>query len=274
MSLRERTLTLLMKYGLEPDPSRDEQQLVDEEAVARLVASSGVEAGDVVVEVGPGLGNITEQLLRVSGRLVAVEKNPKYVPVLLGRFPGATNLEIVLGDALRMDYPMHDRFVSNLPYMISEAMLHRLPRLVFKKAALIVSEGFGERVTAPMGVAGYTKLSYFSQLFYATSHVDTVPPEAYIPEPDTSTWIITLQPTEPEEPARLVMRSLLLQGDRLVKNALREALIRARICETKREARSMLARLRVPDRVWVKSVSRLSLRELLELEENLALSLR
>jgi 16S rRNA A1518/A1519 N6-dimethyltransferase RsmA/KsgA/DIM1 with predicted DNA glycosylase/AP lyase activity len=122
-----------------------------------------------------------------------------------------------------------------------------------------------------MGIAGYTKLSYFSQLFYAASHVGTVPPGAYIPEPDTSTWIIALQPIEPEEPARLVMRSLLLQGDRLVKNALREALIQAHLCETKREARSRLARLRVPDRVWVNRVSRLSLRELLELEETLAL---
>ncbi len=273
MILREKTLHLLKKYGVEPDPSHDEQQLVNDEAVARLVASSEVEAGDVVVEVGPGLGNITEQLLRVSGRLVAVEKNPKYVPVLLGRFPGATNLEITLGDALKIDYPAHDRLVSNLPYMISEAMLHRLPRLVFKKAALIVSEGFGERVTASMGAAGYTKLSYFSQLFYATSYVGTVPPEAYIPEPDTSTWIIVLQPTEPEEPARLAMRRLLLQGDRLVKNALREALIRAHLCETKREARSRLARLRVHNKVWEKSVSRLSLRELLGLEETLALSI-
>ena len=171
MSLRERTLHLLRKYGLEPDPSRDEQQLVDEEAVARLVASSGVEAGNVVVEVGPGLGNITEQLLQVSGRLVAVEKNPKYVPVLLSRFPGATNLEIVLGDALKVDYPVHDRLVSNLPYMICEAMLHRLLRLSFKKAALIVSESFGERVIAPMGAAGYTKLSYFSQLFLSLIHI-------------------------------------------------------------------------------------------------------
>jgi len=272
MSLRERTLHLLRKYGLEPDPSRDEQQLVDEEAVARLVASSGVEAGNVVVEVGPGLGNITEQLLQVSGRLVAVEKNPKYVPVLLSRFPGATNLEIVLGDALKVDYPVHDRLVSNLPYMICEAMLHRLLRLSFKKAALIVSESFGERVIAPMGAAGYTKLSYFSQLFYAASHVDTVPPEAYIPEPDTSTWIIALQPTEPEESSRLVMRRLLLQGDRLVKNALREALIQTHMCETKREARSKLVHLRGLDRVWEKSVSRLSLSELLGLEEVLALS--
>ncbi|HUV33749.1 MAG TPA: rRNA adenine N-6-methyltransferase family protein [Candidatus Desulfaltia sp.] len=274
MSLRETTHHFLQRHGIELDPSLDEQQLVDEAAVAKLVASAMIEPGDTVVEVGPGLGNITEALLSAAGRVIAVEKNPKYTPVLLDRFRGSTKLEIITGDALKISYPRHDRLVSNLPYMISEAMIQMLPRPSFRAVAFIVSESFGHRVTAGVGVAGYTKLSYVTQLYFTVNKVDDVPPDAYIPEPGTSTWIVSLKPREPETKVERVMRELLVQGDKLVKNGLREALIRAGCCETKREARSRMAHMVFSGRVCGKSVSRLSLRELIKIEEALGVSLQ
>ena len=274
MSLREITHHFLQRHGIELDPSLDEQQLVDEAAVVKFVASAMIEPGDTVVEVGPGLGNITEALLSAAGRVIAVEKNPKYTPVLLDRFRGSTKLEIITGDALKISYPRHDRLVSNLPYMISEAMIQMLPRLSFRAAAFIVSESFGHRVTAGVGVAGYTKLSYVTQLYFTVNKVDDVPPDAYIPEPGTSTWIVSLKPREPETKVERVMRELLVQGDKLVKNGLREALIRAGCCETKREARSRMAHMVFSGRVWGKSVSRLSLRELIKMEEALGVNLQ
>ena len=270
MSLRETTQELLRRHGVTLDPSMDEQQLVDEEAITCLVGSAGVEESDAVVEVGPGAGNITELLLSVARRVVAVEKSLRFVPVLLDRFRGATRLEIIIGDALTADIPGHDRLVSNLPYMIGEAMLHRFPRMGFKRASIIVPEGFGEKLTASVGSAGYTKLSHFAQLFYVTSQVCTLPSSAYMPGPSTSTWIVTLTPRASQGRDEYAVRELVLQRDKLVKNALREALIRADVCGTKREARSTLARLRVPDRVMAKSVSRLSLRELLLLDDALS----
>lgn len=269
MSLREATQVLLERHGVTPDPSMDEQQLVDEEAIACLVESAGIEAGDAVVEVGPGSGNITERLLLVAGRVIVVEKSPKYVPVLLDRFRGATRLDIILGNALTADIPRHDRLVSNLPYMIGEAMLHRFPRLGFKKASIIVPEGFGERLTAGVGAARYTKLTHFAQLFFSISHVRTIPPAAYMPEPGTSTWIVSLTPRSPRGQGEHAVRELVLQRDKLVKNAIREALIRAGLCGTKREARSKLGRLQIPNRILARSVSRLPLSELLRLEDAL-----
>lgn len=274
MSLREATHILIQRHGIELDPTVDEQQLVDEAAVAKLVSSAMIGAGDTVVEVGPGLGNITEALLLSAGRVVVVEKNPKYVPVLLDRFRGSTKLEIITGDALRIGYPRHDRLVSNLPYMICEAMTQMLPRLSFSAAAFIVPEGFGHKLAAVVGVAGYTKLSYVTQLYFTVNKVDDVPADAYIPEPGTSTWIVSLKPREPETTVGRVMRGLLLQGDKLVKNGLREALIRAGCCVTKRQARSKMAHTALPDSVWGKSVSRLSLRDLIKMEEALGVSLQ
>lgn len=274
MSLRETTHNFLQRHGIELAASLDEQQLVDEAAVAKLVASAMIEPGETVVEVGTGLGNITESLLSSAGRVIAVEKNPKYVPVLLDRFRGSTKLEIITGDALKICYPSHDRLVSNLPYMICEAMTQVLPSLSFKAAALIVPDGFGHKVTAGVGVAGYTKLSYVTQLFFKVNKVDEVPPDAYIPRPRTSTWIVSLTPKAPETTEGHVMRELLLQGDKLVKNGLREALIRAGCCETRREARSLMAHRVFSVRIWDKRVSRLSLKELIKLEEAIKISLQ
>lgn len=274
MSLREVTHHFLLRHGIEPDPSLDEQQLVDEEAVSRLVASAEIEPGDTVVEVGPGVGNITEALLSAAGRVIAVEKNPKYAPVLLDRFRGSTKLEIITGDALKIGYPKHDRLVSNLPYMICEAMMQVLPRLSFRAASFIVPEGFGQKITSTPGVAGYTKLSYFTQLFFEVDKVETLPSSSYLPEPGTSTWIVSLKPKEPETMEKRVMRELLLQRDKIVKNGLREALIRAGCCETKREARSKMAHMVFPGKIWGKTVSALSLMELMRVEDALGLGLQ
>jgi len=274
MSLRETTHHFLQRHGIKLDPALDEQQLVDEAAVSKFVASAVIEPGDTVVEVGPGVGNITEALLSAAGRVIVVEKNSKYIPVLLDRFRGSTKLEIITGDALKIKYPRHDLLVSNLPYMISEAMIQMLPRLSFMAAAFIVPDGFGHRVTAGAGVAVYTKLSYVAQLYFTVNKVDEVPPDAYIPEPGTSTWIVSLKPREPETIVERLMSELLVQGDKLVKNGLREALIRAGCSETKRQARFKMAHTALPDRVWSKSVSRLSLRELIKMEEALGLILQ
>jgi 16S rRNA (adenine1518-N6/adenine1519-N6)-dimethyltransferase len=274
MSLVEATRHFLLRHGIQLDASLDEQQLVDESTVSRLLSSAEVEPGDTAVEVGPGVGNITEALLPVAGRVVAVEKNPKYVPVLLDRFRGSANLEIVVGDALKVSYPAHDSLVSNLPYTVSEAMVQNLPYLDFKAAAFIVPEGFGHKITSSVGVAGYTKLSYLAQLFFAVDKVVDVPREAYLPEPRASTCIISVKPREAENPVEGVMRELLLQRDKLVKNGLREALIRAGCCETKREARSVVAGASLPERVLGRFVSRLSLWDLVKMEEALAAVIR
>ena len=216
MSLLEVTQRFLRRHSIRLDASMDEQQLVDESAISRLVSSAEVEPGDTAVEVGPGVGNITDALLSVAGRVIAVEKNPKYVPVLLDRFGGSTRLEITIGDALRVSYPPHDRLVSNLPYMICEALVQSLPGLSFKAAALIVSEGFGQKITANEGMEGYSKLSYVNQLYFSVVKVVDVPRDAYLPEPRASTCIIKVKPREVEDMVERIMRELLRQRGKIV----------------------------------------------------------
>ncbi|MBN2335568.1 hypothetical protein JXL21_08405 [Candidatus Bathyarchaeota archaeon] len=268
--LREATLSLLEKHSIKIDPTLDEQQLVSEEAISSLIEASGVTGEEVALEVGPGLGNITEQLLRAARSVVGVEKNPKYIPVLRDRFKRFDNLNVVLGDALQMELPRFDRLVSNLPYMIAEAFLQRTLRLEMKSAAFIVSKGFADIVTAEEDAPHYSKLSYLAQLFYEVKERMAVLPSAYYPEPSTETSIVTLTPRRDGPTKDQVLRDLFRQSDKLTRNALREALINTGVADTKRQSRGIIEELDLLEDTLFKRVARLSLTEVTKLDSELS----
>lgn len=252
---------MLTRFNVAVDPSIDEQQLIDPDVIKRFTEYSGIETGETVLEIGPGAGNITEALLKRAHYLICIEKNPKYVPILEDRFKGVDNLKIIQDDALKTYLPKHDRLVSNLPYMISEAFFQRTLRLGFKSATFIVSKGFSETLGAEND-ENYTKLSWQAQLFYDITHHEEVPPTAYLPEPRVSTAIITLEPREPRSQTEKILIELTQQGDKYTKNALRESLIRSNAYETKKQAKAVIDDLGLGDDVLGSWASRLSLNQL------------
>ncbi len=238
----------------------DEQQLVDEEAINTLVDASGVTDEDVVIEIGLGTGNITAVLLERAGKVTVVEKNPKYRPVLKGRFGNDPKLETVIGDALYYRYPPVDRVVSNLPYMISEPLLHRLFRVDFKSASLIVSRGFAELVTSTD-----TKMGYLTWLLYDVEIVTDVHASSYLPQPKTLTSIISLQPRSPTSKADSILQAVFRQEDKKTSNALREALIQTGEASTKRVSRETIKELDLSTDLLDTPVARLSLDQIRDL---------
>jgi 16S rRNA (adenine1518-N6/adenine1519-N6)-dimethyltransferase len=251
------------------DPSIDEQQLIDPDVIKRFTEYSGIEPEETVLEIGPGAGNITEALLKQARYLICIEKNPKYVPILEDRFKGVDNLKVIQDDALKTYLPKHDRLVSNLPYMISEAFFQRTLRLGFKSATFIASKSFSETLGAKHGEK-YTKLSWQAQLFYDITLHEEIPPAAYLPEPRVSTAIITLEPRETRSQTEKVLIELTQQGDKYTKNALRESLIRSEVCETKKQAKAVIDDLGLGDEVLGSWASRLSLNQLQTIQNKLS----
>ena len=259
----------MTKHKVQIDPALDEQQLIDPMVIQRFTEYCEVQPEDTVLEIGPGAGNITEALLEKARFLICIEKNPKYIPVLRTRFKESTKLKLIKDDALKTYLPKHDRLASNLPYMIAEPFLQRTLRLDFKSATFIVPSGFSEILHAQPTEKEYTKLSFLSQLFYDTSSHETVPKEAYLPEPRTSTAIITLKPRPCQDPTEMILKELIIQGDKHTKNALREALIRAEICGSKKEARNYVAGLNLEQRTLQSWASRLSLTDIQTIKQTL-----
>lgn len=230
-----------------------------------MIKHSEIKKGETVLEVGPGLGNITEVILEKKCNLIAIEKNIKFIPVLNSRFKNYTILTIIHGDALKIRLPKCDRIVSNLPYSITEAFFHIMLKMSFLSATLIVPKGFSEIITALPENKVYSKLTWITDLFYTINVIETIPNSAYFPKPKISTSLILLLPKSGTQ-SQIILKMILKQSDKITKNALREALIQSLVCATKNQAREIINKFGLNQKTLLKQVSRLSLAELRTLE--------
>lgn len=270
--LRDQTLELLGRFGLTAEATLDEQQLIDPAAIDALIEASGIRPTDTVLEIGPGAGNITAGLAARASKVIAVEKNQKFIPLLKERFSNVVNVEVVLGDALAIYLPAFDVLVSNPPYAITEALIHRLERLRFRAASLVVPSTLARALVANRREPDYTKLTLETRLFFDTEVVSEVKPESYHPEPKTATSIIVLRPRVGLKPFEAVMRRVLRQGDRKTENALREAMIATASMgfpSTKRAAKRAVEELGLSEAILDERVARLSLGDVSRVYEKL-----
>lgn len=266
--LREETLRLMEKHNITLDPSLDEQQLVDPRVIKRLIEGAEVNHLDTALDIGAGLGNITVPLAGSARRVYAVERDPKFLPSLRERTAGLGNVVIVHGDALRIVLPQFTKIASNIPFAICEPLIQRLLPLQFERASLIVPESYERTLTAHSDDQGYTKLTLVANAFFKIRHVEDIEPEAYLPHLKIKTSILTLEPRVAEGIGEDVLRRVILQADKKLKNALREALIgSSRVFdapETKRRANALIGSMGIGDTVLEKRVSRLSLADLIK----------
>jgi 16S rRNA (adenine1518-N6/adenine1519-N6)-dimethyltransferase len=269
--LLDQTLKFLNQYNISIDPSLDEQQLVDIEAINSLIKHARLDKNDTVIEIGPGIGNITIELAEVAGNVYALEKNQKFIEPLTERCSAFTNITVVHGDALRETYPEFTKLVSNLPYRICEAVFQRLTQEIFDTACLITSSSFAEKITARKMDKHYSKLSLISQIFFEVRLVENIPPDSYYPQPQVETSVITLHPcTNISKPIQ-IMQDLLRQNDKKTRNALREAFIRTGLSSTKKKSKQIISNFNLPESILEKRVARLPLTSLEIIYQNISI---
>ena len=86
MNLSSQTLQTLLKYNITLKASLDEQQIIDSDLIKRFLIYCEIKKDETVLEIGPGVGNITKHLLETECKLICIEKNPKFIPILEERF--------------------------------------------------------------------------------------------------------------------------------------------------------------------------------------------
>jgi 18S rRNA (adenine1779-N6/adenine1780-N6)-dimethyltransferase len=137
--------------------------------VTSIIQKAGVKPTDVVLEIGPGTGNMTVPLLQKAKSVIALEYDSRMVREVLKRVqntPEERKLQIVQGDAIQTKWPFFDLCVANIPYQISSAIVFKLlaHRPMFRCAVLMVQEEFALRLSARPGEALYCRLSVNTQL--------------------------------------------------------------------------------------------------------------
>lgn len=169
--------------------------------IAAIVEKSAIKPTDVVIEIGPGTGNLTEKLLQTAKKVIAFEIDPRMVAELSKRFQGtplSSKLQIIRGNCLEQDFPYFDKCVANVPYAISSALVFKLLKSpTFKCAVLMFQREFALRVCAQPGSEAYCRLSVNAQLLARCSHLMKISKNSFNPPPKVESSVIRLDPKHP-----------------------------------------------------------------------------
>lgn len=159
-----------------------------------MVAAAELSSEDRVLEVGPGLGFLTEELVKRAGTVVAVEKDRTLATYLTDHFSRVQNLEVIQGDALTVGKSGCMKLVSSPPYNISSKLVLFITRNRFKSAVLLFQDEFVQRLTAKSGSREYGRLSVALQAYAEAEIVMKVPRSAFYPSPRVDSALLTIKP--------------------------------------------------------------------------------
>ncbi len=195
-----------------------------------IADSLGIERSDVVIELGAGTGNLSEELLKREPRkLVLVEKDPYMLSSLRSRFLGDERIEII-GRDIREIFPLmdYDKIAANPPYYLSSFIILGLARSRFKRAVLTFQKEFAERLIAQPGTPKYGSLSVIASLSFFIRKIGIVDRKSFFPPPKVESVVLMLEPkdiSEEEKDAILKYSKVIFsRRKRTLKNVLKSIL--------------------------------------------------
>jgi 16S rRNA (adenine1518-N6/adenine1519-N6)-dimethyltransferase len=233
-SLQRTTRQTLDRLGVRPRRRLGQSFLVAPAVVARIVDAADVR-GKAVVEIGPGLGALSDTLAALASRLWLVEIDPRLCERLRERYAPAAHVRVVHADALDVDFADLLRgsagavAVGNLPYSIGTQILLRLldARRLFARLVLMLQREVAERIVAPPGSRSYGTLSVWTALYGEARIALRVPPGAFVPRPKVESAIVTIElRSQPRTPVadpvrfRAVVRAAFGQRRKTLRGAL------------------------------------------------------
>lgn len=175
------------------------QHILSNPLVAQsIVEKANLRDSDIVLEIGPGTGNLTMKMLEKCKKVIAIEMDPRMAAELVKRAERyKSKLEIIIGDFLKVTLPFFDVCVSNTPYQISAPLVHKLLQSQFRCAVLMFQREFAMRLVAKSGDALYSRLSVNTQLFAKVDHLMKVSRNSFRPPPQVDSSVVRLEPFYP-----------------------------------------------------------------------------
>ncbi|MBR6271025.1 MAG: 16S rRNA (adenine(1518)-N(6)/adenine(1519)-N(6))-dimethyltransferase RsmA [Lachnospiraceae bacterium] len=199
----EKTVEIIKKNNISFQKRFGQNFLIDGRVLDKIITAAEIEEGDFVLEIGPGIGTMTQALAEKATRVVAVEIDKNLIPVLSENLSGCENVEIINADVMKLDLtklvleknggrPV--KVVANLPYYITTPIIMSLfeKKVPMKSATLMVQKEVAERMMAQPGTKTYGALSLAVQYCSEPHIAARVPRNCFMPRPDVDSAVIVL----------------------------------------------------------------------------------
>ena len=205
-NLETKTKFIMKKYGITANKSLGQNFLINEEVVSNIVNSSNICKEDLVIEIGPGLGTLTEELLQNAGKVIAIELDERMIKILKERFIAYNNFEIINEDVLKVDLQnliksekqsnnlKNAKIVANLPYYITTPIIMKLleEKLDINSITVMIQKEVADRLIAVPGEKLSGAITYCVYYYADSESIMLVENNSFIPEPDVQSEVIKL----------------------------------------------------------------------------------
>lgn len=203
LGIPRNTIEILQKYNFYFQKKFGQNFLIDTNVLERIIAAAEITAEDCVLEIGPGIGTMTQYLAESAREVVAVEIDRNLIPILEETLSGYDNVTVINGDILKLDIRkvVEERnggepvkVVANLPYYITTPIIMGLfeSQVPLKSITIMVQKEVADRMQEKPGTKDYGALSLAVQYYAKPKIVANVPPNCFIPRPNVGSAVICL----------------------------------------------------------------------------------
>jgi 16S rRNA (adenine1518-N6/adenine1519-N6)-dimethyltransferase len=199
-----RTQEIMAKHGLTVKKSLGQNFLIDPNILRKIVGKAGLTKHSAAIEIGPGIGALTEHLAREAGKVLAFEIDQRLLPVLADTLSPYDNISIIHSDILKADVEKAIKeelagyedivVVANLPYYVTTPIIMKLllEKLPIRGLVVMLQKEVAERITAQPGTKAYGSLSIAIQYYTEAEMALTVPKTVFMPQPNVDSAVIRM----------------------------------------------------------------------------------
>lgn len=203
LGIPKNTIEILQKYNFHFQKKFGQNFLIDTHVLDKIIQEAGITREDMVLEIGPGIGTMTQYLCENAGAVVAVEIDEALIPILKETLSGYSNVSVLNEDILKVDINRLVReknngnpikVVANLPYYITTPIIMGLfeSKVPLESITIMVQKEVADRMKAGPGSKDYGALSLAVQYYARPEIVAIVPPNCFMPRPNVSSAVIRL----------------------------------------------------------------------------------
>jgi len=265
-NLYNETKFIMKKYGITANKSLGQNFLISDEVVSSIVKSAEISKTDLVIEIGPGLGSLTKELLEKAGKVVCIELDKKMLNILNDRFSLYSNFTLINDDVLKVDLGkliseekeknnlLNVKIVANLPYYITTPIIMKLleEHLDIDTITVMIQKEVADRLTAIPGNKNSGAITYSVYYYTEAEKIIDVPNDSFIPAPEVTSSVIKLT-LRNNTPVEVVNEDILFK---LIKTAFmqrRKTLINglsnSNLFSSKEEIKEILDKLNLDEKV-------------------------